>query len=50
MSKLPEEVAKAIAGARPVVYADVASDGEPSANAAPLTFLKRSNASSFFRT
>jgi len=43
MSKLPEEVEKAIAGAPPFVYGDVSSDGEPSANAASLAFLKRSN-------
>src|SRR6202451_3095360 len=49
MSKLPEEVEKAIAGARPVVYGDVSSDGEPSADAAPLTFLKRSNAVVIFQ-
>src|SRR5271168_1725047 len=49
MSKLPEEVGKAIAGARPVVYSDVSSDGEPSANAAPLAFLKRSNAVVIFQ-
>src|ERR1700734_2737542 len=49
MSKLPEEVEKAIAGARPVVSGDVSSDGEPSANAAPLTFLKRSNAVVIFQ-
>src|ERR1700683_1563015 len=49
MSKLPGEVEKAIAGARPVVYGDVSSDGEPSADAAPLTFLKRSNAVVIFQ-
>src|SRR6202050_4043658 len=49
MSKLPEEVEKAMAGARPVVYGDVSSDGEPSAHSAPLTFLKRSNAVVIFQ-
>jgi Xaa-Pro aminopeptidase len=41
MSKLPEEVGKAIG--------DVSSDGEPAANAAPLAFLKRSNAVVIFQ-
>ncbi|MGA9981529.1 MAG: aminopeptidase P family protein [Candidatus Sulfotelmatobacter sp.] len=49
MSKLPEEVEKAIAGGRPMVYADVSADGELSGNAAPLAFLKRSNAVIFFQ-
>ena len=49
MSKLPEEVENAMAGARPVVYGDVSSDGEPSANGAPLTYLKRSNAVVIFQ-
>jgi len=44
MSQLPEEVAKAIAGGRPVVYGDVAAQGDALANAEPLAFLKRSNA------
>jgi Xaa-Pro aminopeptidase len=49
MSKLPEDVSKAIGGGRPVVYADVPSQGEPSATAEPLAFLKRSNAFVFFQ-
>jgi Xaa-Pro aminopeptidase len=44
MAKLPDEVSKALAGVRPVIYTDVASQGEPSASAEPLTFLKRTNA------
>jgi Xaa-Pro aminopeptidase len=44
MEKLPDEVSKVIGGARPVIYTDVASQGETSASAEPLTFLKRTNA------
>jgi Xaa-Pro aminopeptidase len=48
MSKLPEDVEKALGSGRPVVYADVLS-GEPSATApGPLAFLRRSNAVVFF--
>lgn len=49
MAKLPEEVSKALAGGRPVVYTDVAVQGETSASAEPLTFLKRTNAFLFFQ-
>jgi Xaa-Pro aminopeptidase len=49
MAKLPEEVSKALAGGRPVVYTDVALQGETSASAEPLTFLKRTNAFLFFQ-
>src|SRR5258708_2945620 len=38
MEKLPEEVSKVVVGVRPVVYTDVASEGEISASAAPITF------------
>lgn len=48
MAKLPEEVSKAIGGRRPVLYTDVASDGEASASTEPLRFLKRTNAVLFF--
>jgi Xaa-Pro aminopeptidase len=44
MAKLPDEVTKAIGQRRPVLYTDVASDGEVSASAEPLRFLKRTNA------
>ncbi len=49
MAKLPDEVSKVLAGARPVLYTDVASQGETSASAEPLTFLKRTNALLFFQ-
>src|SRR5450755_2199532 len=49
MEKLPDEVSKVIGGARPVIYTDVASQGETSASAEPLTFLKRTNAFVFFQ-
>lgn len=44
MANLPDEVSKAIGGRRPVIYTDVASDGETSASAEPLAFLRRTNA------
>lgn len=49
MAKLPEEVVKVLTGGRPVVYTDVSSQGETSASAEPLTFLKRTNAVVFFQ-
>jgi Xaa-Pro aminopeptidase len=49
MSKLPEEVSKAIAGGRPVVYADLPAAGETSAAYEPQAFLKHSNAVVFFQ-
>jgi Xaa-Pro aminopeptidase len=49
MDKLPDEVSKVITGGRPVIYTDVVSEGETSASAEPLTFLKRSNAVLFFQ-
>ena len=49
MGKLPDEVSKVLAGGRPVIYTDVASQGEASASAEPLTFLKRTNAFVFFQ-
>jgi Xaa-Pro aminopeptidase len=49
MTKLPEEVAKAMAGGRPVVYADLPAPGETSAAYEPLAFLKHSNAVVFFQ-
>jgi Xaa-Pro aminopeptidase len=44
MGKLPDDVARYVAGARPVVFTDVASHGESSTSSAPLAFLKRLNA------
>jgi Xaa-Pro aminopeptidase len=49
MAKLPDEVSKVLAGGRPVIYTDVASQGETSASTEPLTFLKRTNAFVFFQ-
>lgn len=49
MSKLPDEVSKVIAGGRPVIYTDVAAQGETSASAEPLTFLRRTNAVLLFQ-
>ena len=48
MNKLPEEVSKLLAG-RPVIYTDVASEGESSASADALAFLKRANTSALFQ-
>ncbi len=44
MGQLPNDVIRFAAGARPVVYTDVASHGETSASSAPLAFLTRVNA------
>jgi Xaa-Pro aminopeptidase len=49
MEKLPDEVSKVIAGGRPVIYTDIASQGETSASAEPLTFLRRTNAVLLFQ-
>jgi len=49
MAKLPDEVSKVIAGGRPVIFTDVASQGQTSASAEPLTFLKRTNAFLLFQ-
>ncbi len=48
MAKLPDEVTKAIGTRRPVLYTDVASDGQASASAEPLRFFKRTNSFLFF--
>lgn len=48
ISRLPEEVSKAIAGGRPVVYADLPAQGQIAAGGDPLVFLKHSNAVIFF--
>jgi Xaa-Pro aminopeptidase len=44
MGQLPNEVARYVTGARPVLYTDVPSQGENSASWEPLAFLKRFNA------
>ncbi len=44
MGQLPDEVARFVTGARPILYTDVASQGETSASSQPLAFLKRLNA------
>ena len=51
MGRLPEEVSRVLAvGGRPVIYTDVASQGEEtSASTEPLTFLQRTNAFLFFQ-
>jgi Xaa-Pro aminopeptidase len=43
MGRLPDEVTKLLGGMRPVVYTDVATDGETSASTGPLEFVKRTN-------
>ncbi|MFY9911049.1 MAG: aminopeptidase P family protein [Candidatus Sulfotelmatobacter sp.] len=43
MGQLPSEVARFMAGARPTIYSDVASDDEPSPSTRPAAFLKRLN-------
>lgn len=49
MANLPDEVSKAIGGRRPVIYTDIASDGETSASAEPLAFFRRTNAFLFLQ-
>ena len=49
MAKLPDEVSKALTGRRPAIYSDIASDGETSASAEPLRFLRRTIAPLFPR-
>jgi len=49
MAKLPDEVSKVLATGVPVLYTDVASQGQASASTEPLTFLKRTNAFVFFQ-
>ncbi|MGA8618758.1 MAG: aminopeptidase P N-terminal domain-containing protein [Candidatus Sulfotelmatobacter sp.] len=44
MGQLPDEVARFVAGAHPVLYTDVPSNGETSSSSQPLGFLKRLNA------
>jgi len=47
--KLPDEVGKLLANGRPVVYTDLPSNGEASASADALAFLKHSTAIVFFQ-
>ncbi len=49
MGKLPDEVSQVVGGGRAVIYTDVASQGEISISAEPLTFLKRTNAFLFLQ-
>jgi len=49
MGQLPNDVARYTTGARPLIYTDVASQGETSASSAPLAFLKRLNAYLYFQ-
>jgi Xaa-Pro aminopeptidase len=44
MGQLPDEAARYLTGARPVLYTDVSSNGETSPSTQPLAFLKRLNA------
>lgn len=44
MGRLPDEVARFVAGARPSIYTDVSTSDEPSPSTRPLAFLKRLNA------
>jgi Xaa-Pro aminopeptidase len=44
MGQLPDDVARYVTGAHPVLYTDVASDDEISPSIKPLAFLKRFNA------
>jgi Xaa-Pro aminopeptidase len=49
MSKLPEEVAKLLAGGPPVVYTDISAQGDATTSAQALDFLKRTNTMVFFQ-
>jgi Xaa-Pro aminopeptidase len=44
MGQLPNDVARYVTGARPVLYTDVSSGDDTSASSAPQAFLKRFNA------
>jgi len=43
MGQLPDEVQRYVAGARPVLFTDIASNGETSPSTRPVAFLKRLN-------
>ena len=49
MSKLPDELAKLLATGRPIVYTDLPAEGETSASAGPLAFLRRTSVFIFFQ-
>jgi len=49
MGKLPDEVAKLLSTGRPVVYTELAANGETSPSADALAFLKHSTAMVFFQ-
>jgi Xaa-Pro aminopeptidase len=49
MGKLPDELAKLLGGGRPIVYTDIPAEGDTSASAGPLSFLRRTNAAIFFQ-
>jgi len=49
MSRLSEEVSRLLAGGRPVVYTELATEGETPTVAQSLALLKRSNAMLFFQ-
>jgi Xaa-Pro aminopeptidase len=49
MGKLPEDVAKVLAGGRPVIFTEVSSQGEPTDNTLALEFLKRTNTAVFLQ-
>lgn len=49
MGKLPDEVAKLLANGRPVVYTELAANGETSPSSDALAFLKHSTAMVFFQ-
>jgi len=43
MARLPDEVSKLLVSGRPMIYTDVASQGETSPSTEPLAFLQRTN-------
>jgi Xaa-Pro aminopeptidase len=49
MSQLPAEVAKVLAGIRPVIYTDVSAQDEPTISTQGLEFLKRTNTAVFLQ-
>jgi len=49
MGRLPDELSKLLGTGRPVVYTDLAAEGETSASDKALGFLKRTNAFIFFQ-
>ena len=49
MSQLPAEVAKLLAGGRPIIYTDISAQGEPTVSSQGLDFLKRTNTMVFLQ-